>query len=858
MALDDALVRLPRPRPAVAWTAALAVVTVWGILRLVVFQSFNFPLTYALPLLLCVWTRSGRMLWAMAGTFVANHTLRQFVFLSPAVADAPGAFWSYLATLANILVAALVVEAIIALRRRLEAAVHNAEEKRAEVFAQAARVREQAEELAAQNEELSRQAEELARIGEELNAQSEELAAQNEELRTQSEKIQRLNAELARRGDLLQTLLEATRTLRAEAAVANHLCSAALDLIGPPSVVAAVREQRDGTIAVVGAAGVPQMVALPGPVPAGASFAGVVMREDRTASLSDCSLRPDLALLEVTGERPFQSVLASPIHVAGRPVAVLEVYGHAPHEWTAEQYRLVRWLALQGSQIIETLRLQGAIRRQAALIELSPDATIVQDGEGRVSFWSRGAEALYGWKREEALGRTTVELLHTQPDPAEIRRRVLEQGRVTCELTQATREGSVVTVESRWLAQRGRDGEIEFLESNTDITERKRAEEALRRADEHKNRFLATLSHELRNPLAPIRYALQVLARNSKDSPSPADGDAAHAIEVIERQLGHLVRLVDDLLDVTRIASNKIKLQKRVVTVARIVKQAVEAAMPVIRQARHELVVSPPPDDLCVDGDAERLAQVLINLLNNAARYTPDGGVITLRSESENGEVVLSVSDTGIGLRAEDVPSLFQMFSQVGDSGRGGGLGIGLALVKGVVELHGGHVEARSAGVGLGSTFLVRLPAAREAPAPRPEAPQITVASARRVLVVDDNPDTALMMKALLELDGHEVFVAHDGTSALRMAHELLPQAVLLDIGLPSMDGYEVARGLRLDPRTSQAFLVAVTGWGQEEDRRRAREHGFDAHLTKPADPEHIRRLVASAGGAAETKMDAG
>ncbi len=861
MSPDHTLERLARPRPAVAWAIAAVLVAAWGVLRLAVFQSFILPLTYALPLLVCVWTRSRRMLWTMAGFFVAMHVVKQAVLLSPGALTREAAVWSFAATLFNILVAALAVELIIRLRVRLEGALTLAEEKRKEAAMHAATVREQAAELVVQNEELSRQAEELSqqteeltRHGVELGRQSDELAAQNEELKAQSEEIQALNAELGRREELLQSLLEAARGVGHERAAADRLCTSALELVGAPGAVAVVREQREGQLVVIGSAGVPQASALAPSERFEATFAELVMRQGRAASLTDGSLRPDLALLELAGGRRFRSVLAAPIPFPGFGVGVIEVYGHVQHEWTEEQYRLVRWLALQGSQILATLRLQDGMRRQAALIELSPDATIVQDGEGRITFWSRGAEALYGWTREQALGRTTGELLHTRPDVSGIRQLVLEQGRATCELAHTTRDGREVTVESRWLAQpSGPGGTIEFLESNTDITERKKAEEALRRADQHKSRFLATLSHELRNPLAPIRYALQVLAQASVSAGAVNDGGSSQAIGVIERQLAHLVRLVDDLLDLTRIASNKIRLRKRLVRLDGIVGQAVEAALPAVEQAGQELVISMPPRQVWLEADAERLAQVLINLLNNAARYTPDGGTITVAAAVEGDEVVLSVKDTGIGLRKEDLPRLFEMFSQVGGEGRGGGLGIGLALVKGIVELHGGAVEARSAGVGLGSEFLARLPLA-EGPASQPaDQQEPSFRAPRHVLVVDDNLDAAHMMKAMLELDGHLVRVAHDGPSALAAARELVPDVVLLDIGLPSMDGYEVARGLRADQGMRGVHLVAVTGWGQEEDRARARASGFDAHLTKPADPAEVRRLVACAAPRAQT-----
>jgi CheY-like chemotaxis protein/two-component sensor histidine kinase len=343
----------------------------------------------------------------------------------------------------------------------------------------------------------------------------------------------------------------------------------------------------------------------------------------------------------------------------------------------------------------------------------------------------------------------------------------------------------------------------------------------------------------LRNPLAPIRYALQLL-----DHPAqPAQPDPRL---VIDRQIAHLVRLVDDLLDATRISSNKIQLRRERIDLVPLVHHAVESARPEIVRAEQVMEVSLPSSPIWLDADADRLTQVLSNLLNNASRYTPSGGRIRISASGDGEAVVLSVADTGIGLDPADAARVFDMFTQIAGPGTGG-LGIGLALVKGIAELHGGSVEVRSEGIGHGAEFVVRLPAAAGAaaaatPAEEPRTPR---APSRRVLVVDDNADSAAMMAAVLELQGHEVRVACDGHQAVEAAVEFVPDVALLDIGLPGLSGYEVAQRMRTDPRTCSAHLIAVTGWGHEEDRQRALESGFDAHLTKPADPEHIIELVA-------------
>jgi PAS domain S-box-containing protein len=387
----------------------------------------------------------------------------------------------------------------------------------------------------------------------------------------------------------------------------------------------------------------------------------------------------------------------------------------------------------------------------------------------------------------------------------------------------------------------------------TDVTERRRSEESLRRlaaelaeSDRRKTEFLATLAHELGNPLAPISNGLQLLRI--------ADGDAdakERARNMMERQLRHLVRLVDDLLDIARISSGKVELKKDRASLDTILGSAVESSMPVLNAAGHHLDMRIAEPGLQLVADSTRLAQVVSNLLNNAAKYTPDGGRIELAARREGDEVVISVSDTGIGIAPETLQQVFEMFTQVGRHRERsqGGLGIGLALVRRLVELHGGSVSAHSPGVGQGSTFTVRLPigtSATTAPPPAPAGPAAAEsAPVFRVLVVDDNVDAAESLAALLQLDGHETRVAHDGDTAIAQAADFRPEIVFLDIGMPGKDGYEVARELRRDPRNRDTMLVALTGWGAQDDRARSRSAGFDHHLTKPAELPAVEALLA-------------
>jgi signal transduction histidine kinase len=391
--------------------------------------------------------------------------------------------------------------------------------------------------------------------------------------------------------------------------------------------------------------------------------------------------------------------------------------------------------------------------------------------------------------------------------------------------------------------------------TNTDVTERLAMEAALREADRRKDEFLATLAHELRNPLAPIRNALHLIALAGDDRAAVAETRG-----LMERQLAQMVRLIDDLLDLSRITRGTLELRKAPVELAAVVRAAVETSEPLVAAAGHELTVELPPGPWTIDADAVRLAQVFANLLNNAARYTPAGGRIRVTAaraagRSPAGDVVVTVSDTGLGIPTAMLTRVFDMFTQVDRAPERtqGGLGIGLTLVKRLVELHGGTVEARSDGPDRGSVFVVRLPLAKadsgsrgagsdgelSGTAPRP-APAL-----KKVLVADDNRDAADSLGALLRVMGGEARVVYDGLAAVAAAAEFRPALALLDLGMPGLSGHDAARRIRQQPGGRDLLLVALTGWGQEEDHRRSREAGFDLHLVKPVDPAVLRSLLA-------------
>ncbi|MCC7126733.1 MAG: response regulator [Acidobacteria bacterium] len=680
----------PPPSRALSIAVSVALVVVWATIRLVVFDTIIFPLTYAIPLLVCVWTRDRVALWSMAAAFVVLHAWKLLVIL-PDGALADEMKWANLAaTLLNIAIGGVVVHLLIGLRGRLDAAMTD---------------------LAAHHEELAQQ-------NEELTQQSEELANQNEELQAFSEESIAAATALQNRERLLDALFEAARVSGGEHEGLTQIVRSAFELFGDTCCAAAVFESRgdvtlEPTALAVNGVSQPPADLVPG------GLASLVFHENRTAALDDVALRPDLAPASLPV--PVHAMLCAPIRFNDTASGVVAIYCSRVHEWRDSDFKLLEWLADLCGRLLQTLRLQAALRQ----------------------------------------------------------------------------------------------------------------------ADQQKSEFLATLSHELRNPLAPIRYALKLI-----DQGGPED----RAIGVLHRQVQQLVRLVDDLLDATRLSSNKIQLRRAHIDLNAIVRHAVDALMPEVDGAEQRLDLRLPSAPVWLDADADRLSQVITNLLNNAIRYTPPGGRLGVDVSTSGDEALLSVTDTGIGLDVADLHRVFDMFTQTGGPGSGG-LGLGLAIVRGIVDLHGGRVEAHSDGMGRGSQFRVFLPMS---PIRRADVgPAIDGAAVparpQRVLVVDDNADSAEMLAALLRAYGHAVNVAYDAEGGLRAAGERAFDVALLDIGLPGIDGYELARRLRGSQQPALR-LVAITGWGQDHDRARARDAGFDAHLTKPAEPDAVLAVIAGKG----------
>jgi len=534
----------------------------------------------------------------------------------------------------------------------------------------------------------------------------------------------------------------------------------------------------------------------------------------------------------------------------------LRVLGENAGLWELEFGRALLSFAFMGAFAILIWWTGGVVSRQERIaaetrselhsrlvqsLETMTDGFIACDANWKITYVNAGAEVITGLRRDQALDRNLWEVF---PDA------------VGTELERRYREAMAERVPVKFEAfyePYSRYFELDVLPTEDgglglygrDITVRRHALDVLQDADRRKNRFLATLAHELRNPLAPVRNAVQLL--RLKRNPEP-DVGWAHA--VIDRQVDHLTRLIEDLMDVSRISYGKLELRKERVTLEDVIAGAIESSRPFIESNRHELVTRLPEQRLYLDADSVRLAQVFMNLLTNAAKYTPPGGTITLVAQREGSDVVVTVSDTGIGLTSDQLPHLFEMFFQTeGELQRAqGGLGIGLALVRHLVELHGGSVTAQSPGRDKGSTFKVRLPLAAEqtrSAARMDGSGTFAKLEGRRVLVVDDNRDAAVSMTRLLELAGAETQKAFDGEEALGLIGRHTFDIALLDIGLPKVNGHDLARAIRQREWGAKVTLIALTGWGANEDREESRAAGFDHHLVKPVSIEALMGLLA-------------
>ena len=684
------------------------------------------------------------------------------------------------------------------------------------------------EELRSANEEILSSNEELQSTNEELETAKEELQSANEELSTLNEQLQRRNLELDLVNSDLTNLLDSADipvVMVAGDRRIRRLSPPARSALGllPTDVGRPIGDMRPAVI-----------------VPDLERIIGDVVEKMQTFEREVRDRDGRWHLLRVHPYRTADN------RIDGAVVVLVDI----------DQMR----------------RDQEKLVRQSTLIELSQDAVVTRDAEDRILSWNRGAEAIYGWTAAEAVGQRISELLRTNAEQWASLNHALQRSDVwDGELTQTRKDGTPILIHCREVLIRDESGRrVAVLAIKRDITQLRRTMEDLREADRRKNEFLATLAHELRNPLAPIRNAIEIMRIASANREA-----IAQSREILDRQATQLARIVEDLVDLARIVEKKIEVRKEQVAVASVVQMALDSTRPLFESNQHELNVELPEEPIYLHADPVRIAQVLVNLLNNASKYTDPGGRITISAErsmtrdrvdskntkasrktakirpategSDSGEVVIRVSDTGRGISPTLLPHVFEMFTQgprTTAQGRGG-LGVGLALVKSLVEMHGGTVAAISEGIGKGSEFVVRLPADKRRVLRTPRKPEDESTSSRRILVVDDNDDQVASLSTLLEVMGHRVEVASTGEEAIAKASEFRPDLMLVDIGLPGIAGYEVARRIREDPDLQDVVLVAQTGWGSDEDRRRSKEAGFDRHLVKPVSRGTLQEILS-------------
>ena len=547
----------------------------------------------------------------------------------------------------------------------------------------------------------------------------------------------------------------------------------------------------------------------------------------------------DLPTIVLTGPGPDSVTAANAVLKLGnvtlleRPVRVASLVStlRAALRARNRQYELRDRLAL--------------LTLHAAIVESSDDAMIGKTTEGVILTWNQGAERMFGYTPAEAIGQSITMLI--PPERLEEERAILDRiihgERVEhFETVRVTKDGRRLDISLSVAPIRDASNHIVGASKVArDITAQKRAEQELREADRRKDEFLATLAHELRNPLAPIRNSLGLLEQASRTDPT-----IERVRGILQRQVTHMVRLVDDLLELSRITRGQIDLRRERLDLVEAIRASLETSEPLILAAGLKIALDLPYEPLYVDADRVRLTQVVSNLLNNAAKYSGQAREIRLAAHAEVGEAVVSVRDFGIGIPPDMLERVFDMFTQVGGESRGSqsGLGIGLTLVRSLVQMHGGRVSAACDGLGRGSEFTFRLSLAAPVPESKPAPPRRGSTLSIRILVVDDNRDAADSLGLLLKRAGAEVQVVHGGRQALSCLERFHPAVVLLDIGMPDMDGYEVARRIREQPELSDVALVALTGWGQADDRRRSLSAGFDHHLTKPAGLDALRELL--------------
>jgi signal transduction histidine kinase/ActR/RegA family two-component response regulator len=713
-----------RPSLLLSTCVVALVAGFWGYLRLFEFREAVLPITFVLPLLLGVWTGRRWQLWSMAGLFIVMATVK-VVWILPADAFGPRSNLVYLGgTLFNIAVGAIVVQAIISLRERLE-------QRNALVSAQNSELEAQAEELLQQNEEIKAQSEELAEQNEEIETQSEEVTRQNEDLVD-------LNARLSGREAILQGLLQSSRERDSIAEMLEELCRRALSVIGAPAAAVAILERKEDAFFLQSRAQMEDEPSIPEVWPLAGSIGEVVVREKKTAYVSDLTQRQDLAQPFAPGFS-VRSVLATPLELPNGTVNLLVAVSVAPGHWTEEQFRVIEWVAAQCGLMMETFYGQQKLAEHAEALEI---------------------------------------------------------------------------------------------------------------ANRAKDRFLAMLSHELRTPLTPV-----LAAAGSLESDSRLPDDVREDLRMIHRNAAIQSRLIDDLLDLTRISRGKVELDRQNVSVATLLKDAVGIVSGDLDAKSQNLQVDfHGIDGVAVAGDGARLQQVFWNLLKNAIKFSAAGAEIQLRAASRGGRVRVEIQDRGAGIDPKDRERIFLPFEQTLTEYRRaseGGLGLGLAIAKAIVEMHDGMIYAQSDGLGHGATFTVELPAFSPESSESSTTKQVHSAAAAgngkalRILLVEDHGDTGQILKRLLQSSGFDVEHAETASSGWKYFQEQSFDLVVSDLGLPDESGLDLMRRMRT--HRPEIRGICLSGYGMEEDISECRKAGFLEHLTKPVDIDRLKNAILRA-----------
>ncbi len=851
---------LPKPRGSLAlWgPITLAVVAAMVLLRLVIYPNQVVPLTYVLPMLLCLLNRDVRLLWATALVFLVTILYKKAILMAPEVLSPSTRVIFASMEIINIFVAGAVIHGVIVLNTRLEAAIDTLEKSNSE--------------LEAGNEELAAREEEINQQNEELQSQAEVLEQQTEELSAQTEELQGLNEQLAARERTLSDLLEASAPGRPQEDTLARFGGTISRLL-PRAGAAAILEADGPHMRVIPLFG---LDAPPVVIKRDRTLADLVVSRDRAGFLADTNLRPDLDIPRLAtgsdGGARALSVMAAPLrsgtngsHVES---AALEVYSRTPGEWSESDLRLGQWVAEQCGRLWVSTRLRRELDEQRDLLRLVTDnssaALFMLDDDGRCTYANAAALTMTGYAPAELATRPLAAILHPgAPENAAwstgeltLTRKNAEQFPASCVAIKVSRDsrstGTVIEIRDVTDQHRAALDREQLLDSER--AARAEAERAGRAKDE----FVSTLSHELRTPLNAVLGWATILRKNAAQSPELSKG-----LEVIERNARHQAQLISDLLDMSKIIAGKIRLDVQSVDLPLVVEAAIDAVRPTAdaRSVRLDKVVEPV--DRMVTGDPNRLQQVVWNLLTNAVKFTPKGGSVSVSLSRVASYVQISVTDSGQGIEPSLLPHLFERYRQ-GDSSatrQQGGLGLGLAIVKHLVELHGGTIHARSEGAGRGSTFTVLLPVRAVDPPehiegePHPATPAAMILggdtpslSGLSILVVDDENDAReLVSRVLLECGAsvHPVGSADEALAALdRSNFDLL----VSDIGMPGIDGYTLIKRIRAERSLDSAHLpaIALTAFARSEDRTRALLAGFQSHISKPVEPAELIATVAS------------